>query len=1076
MTPPLLTLALLVVAQQDPSATSIAAEARSGRQTQLIASAQKAPGAAREAVRNLLQAAPSAGGSEPLRHARAVAAAYEAAWQDSFLIREVARFESWTPAEQRRKLTVDSLRLAGNRAFADRGVTPAVTLWRLSAREAAALADTAGLAAALGNIGAAFYSTGDLDSATTYLGMARDFGKAAGDLRTWGNAVGALANISRDRGELRVASTLYASSAELRRRSGDTGGMAADRNNLGEVAQQLGDFTGARVSFEAALALNRRLGRLDAAALNLINLGNLASLQGNYDEAQARYQEALEACGKANHLGCRALARYNLGQLALRRGDYAEAVRALDSAVAGFRAAGLEADRVAAQRILAEALAALGDFERARSVLTEAETTARRAPLDPFELAGLAIARADLALQLNDLVEADREYGQADQLYLQAGDPVARAEAMQGRAVLLMQREEFTGARELLVAALRLQDAAGDPRPAALSRLQLGYAEHRLGDSAAARATLGAARDSLHALGDPVGTAAALGLLADLDVDAGLFLSGEATYREALALLGGRPAPTVAWWLHLGLGNALRGRGAPAEAAAELRLAAAEVEQVARPIALEDRRAEYRADKWEVYAQLALVERARGRTASAFEASERLRARQMLDLLERGRLTFQEAADDSLASREQDLRRRISELTREVEGSSWSIAGLRGPAPSDSASAAAREALAAAQQSYAELLREVRERRPDYASLVHGAVPSTREVMARLDPDQVLIEYLLTDSAVVAFVITRDTTAAVTLDVGRQDLVTLVDLVRGTLVQPDRPESEQFWRTALRRLYRYLITPVEDEGWLRGRSRLLIAPHGELHYLPFPALIGGPRGGYLIERYDVSYVPSAAVWLRLAQRPQSAPRAGVLALAPHPRRLPGSRQEMVAISRLYGDRARVLVGTRATERAVRDASASAGVVHLATYGVLNKHNPLFSFVELAAEGEDDGRLEVHEVFSLGLQARVVVLSACQTGLASGTLTDIPAGDDWVGLVRAFLFAGANSVLATLWPVEDGATAMVMEQFHTRLTAGDDLATAVARAQRGMLGNPATAHPFYWAGLALVGGAEPRRTP
>jgi CHAT domain-containing protein len=145
-------------------------------------------------------------------------------------------------------------------------------------------------------------------------------------------------------------------------------------------------------------------------------------------------------------------------------------------------------------------------------------------------------------------------------------------------------------------------------------------------------------------------------------------------------------------------------------------------------------------------------------------------------------------------------------------------------------------------------------------------------------------------------------------------------------------------------------------------------------------------------------------------------------------------------------------------------------VHLASYGVLNKQNPLFSYITLNPATDADGRLEVHEVFGLELNARLLVLSACQTALASGILSDVPAGDDWVGLVRAFLGAGAANVIATLWPVEDRATARVMELLYRRLRAGATEAAALSAAQRAALRTPATSDPFYWAGFVLVGGS------
>jgi CHAT domain-containing protein len=173
---------------------------------------------------------------------------------------------------------------------------------------------------------------------------------------------------------------------------------------------------------------------------------------------------------------------------------------------------------------------------------------------------------------------------------------------------------------------------------------------------------------------------------------------------------------------------------------------------------------------------------------------------------------------------------------------------------------------------------------------------------------------------------------------------------------------------------------------------------------------------------------------------------------------------------MYGSDATVLIDGDATEGAFRENAHRFGIVHLATNGVLNQHNPLFSFVELSGDTVNDGRLEVREVFGLSLHARLLVLSACQTALASGAISDIPAGDDWVGLARAFLGAGAQQVIATLWAVEDRSTASVMKQLHRRLRAGDSVVGALSQTQRETLRNPTTSGPFYWAGFVLMGGS------
>jgi CHAT domain-containing protein len=283
------------------------------------------------------------------------------------------------------------------------------------------------------------------------------------------------------------------------------------------------------------------------------------------------------------------------------------------------------------------------------------------------------------------------------------------------------------------------------------------------------------------------------------------------------------------------------------------------------------------------------------------------------------------------------------------------------------------------------------------------------------------------------------------------------------------------WQAPLRRLYSWLLAPVEQAGLLRGTRSLIVVPHAELHYLPFGALQAERDGGFVTLRYAVSYAPSATAWLSLAERARARDNGQVLALAPQPRALPATRGEVEGIQEVFGRRASVIVGDAATETSFRAAAAGKSILHLATFGVLNKHNPLFSFVALAPSGEDDGRLEVHEVFGLMLQARLVVLSACQTGVGSGALADVPAGDDWVGLVHAFLAAGAGEVLASLWPVEDRATARLMSTFYRAIARGSSAADALSAAQRAALSDAATADPFYWAGFTLA-GQESRRTP
>jgi CHAT domain-containing protein len=756
---------------------------------------------------------------------------------------------------------------------------------------------------------------------------------------------------------------------------------------------------------------------------------------------------------------------HDLGLLATRRGEYARALDLLAEALRTHQQTGAELDAAAVRHDLAGVQAATGDLQGALASLDTAKQEAKASADDPALLASLALRRADVSVQLGAFAQAEEEFALAESSYGSIGDDVGRADAQHGRGLLLHLRGDQDGALRILELAERTQAGVGDRRAAALTRLLIGQVQIERGDTAASRTTLAAARQALRSLGDPVGEAAALDALGQLATRGGATLAAEQLYREGLATIGDALSVEVRWQLHAHLAEALRSRGALGPAAQQLELAIATLEDVAKGLRVEERRVGYLADKWNVYGALSHIQRERGRPAEAFAASERLRARQLRDLLARGRVAGRRA----VTGREQDLRRRITELLQEIEAVDPAVLAQREAPVSGGTPDATMEALARVQREYAELLLTIRESDPAYAQLITGEIVPWTAVAARLTPAEVFLKYLVTDSGSTLFVVTRDTIAALPLNVNRAALANLVEFARRTMERPGSSPATPRWRAPLRRLYQQLIEPAERRGLLAGKTRLVIVPHGELHFVHFCALLDGHADQqFLVERFELTYAPSATVWVRLADRGSVRPGSRILALAPRPASLPASREEVLAIRRSHRGRSTVLLGATATKSAFFARAREHGILHIASYGILNKHNPLFSFVELAETDTDDGRLEVHEVYGMELAGQLVVLSACQTALGSGSIGDVPAGDDWVGLVQAFLYAGAGGVLASLWPVEDRATATLMRHFYGSLGGGRSEAAALAAAQRAMLRDDPALHPFYWAGFVLVG--------
>ncbi|MGK2962228.1 MAG: CHAT domain-containing tetratricopeptide repeat protein [Gemmatimonadaceae bacterium] len=1040
-------------------------------QTRLVEEARRRPDSVRQSLTNALAAASTARSNldkTQLLKARRLADAYSKAWNDPFFARQVVRFESLSSRQRRVRVEADSLRRAGNDALGAEGVPAAMLLWRESLRRASLIADPAAVAPALLSIGAGFYRFARYDSAEVYLKRAHAMAVRIGDRRTAGNATGLLASVRKDQGRLDEAVELYSQAARVRALSGDTRGIAADENNLGLIALERGDPAEAAAAYERALAINRRENRPAMVALNVSNLAGIAVGNGEYLRAESLYREALTLQARSENFAELAFVRHGLGKLYVSRGDYRKAEAELREAVRLHDETGARMDAVAARIDLAAVLSAVGDPLNARRVIQQAGAAAEGARAAPSEKAALSLALGDLAIHFGTFADAETEYTRAVRLGETAGDQSLIARGLEGKGLLLHWRGNNSASLSALREAVRLHEAQGDRRAAALAQLTIGDVETAAGNLVVARNTLNSARATLRSLGDAVGEAAAFAALGAVSLREGSTDRAAASYRAGLARLGSREASQIRWRLHTGYAEVLRSRGSLAQAGNELRTAIATVEKTAGVMELGERRSGFLADKWSAYAQLALIEQARGRAGEAFAVSERMRARQTMDMLARGRVPRTARA----SAQEQDLRRRIGLLTQRLEVSDPSEPRSRDRSLTERLANATRVELAAAEREYARLLTSIRETDPEYHAIAAPTSRSWKDIASSLERDEVFLEYLLTDSASLVFAVTADTVAAIDLGMNRQSLTDLADFSRKAINQPEFAGARDLWRAPLRRLYSALVQPVADEGLLRGKRRLIIAPHGELHFLSFASFIEPGRSDrFLIDRYEIAYTPSATVWIELGQRRLRSARDGVLALAPNAIRLPGSRSEAVAIGRIHGRNSLVRLGPAATSQALRAALPRVGIVHLATFGVLNRQNPLFSFIELAPSEGDDGRLEVNEVFGLSFSGHLVVLSACETGLGSGALADVPPGDDWIGLVQAFLHAGARGVVASLWPVEDRATSELMEFFHQRLATGAGPVAGLAEAQRALIRNPRTAAPRYWAGFIASGRSE-----
>jgi hypothetical protein len=259
-------------------------------------------------------------------------------------------------------------------------------------------------------------------------------------------------------------------------------------------------------------------------------------------------------------------------------------------------------------------------------------------------------------------------------------------------------------------------------------------------------------------------------------------------------------------------------------------------------------------------------------------------------------------------------------------------------------------------------------------------------------------------------------------------------------------------------MYKRLLAPMQSS--LRGKD-LLIVPHGSLHYLPFAALHDGEK--FLVQGRALRVLPSANLLALGAGRSSAVQRDPIrqLLILGNPDLgdaaldLPSAQVEAQDLKGMFAQNSELFVRKDATETLLKSRAQDFSHIHVASHGEFSADAPLQSRLKLAKDDKNDGMLSVNEIYGLRLNANLVMLSACETGLGS-----VSTGDDVVGLTRGFLYAGAQSVVGSLWEVDDDATAELSKLLYAGLKQGLSVSKALAQAQDQLLRKKP--HPYFWA--------------
>ena len=839
------------------------------------------------------------------------------------------------------------------------------------------------------------------------------------------NALGLLAwNEAR----LGDATALFGNAAAAAQGAGDTKGLAAVSSNLALVHTELGDFAAARAGFSAAQDGGHRLGdaRIEGNALsNLgmldIRLGDPLAAIAVLDAARRRYRTIGYATGEQNALGQLGTAYQALGEPRL-------ALAALDSALGAARAQGLRQNEASDLEALAQLHQNAGDVRRALSLYADAQRINRDLGLDEETGADLR-NEAEIYVTLGDL-------------------DLARRAAVDARAIHRRIRARVEEIGDLLLSADVL-DRAGR------------RAESRSALAVARRFAIGVAARPVR-----VDVALAEARIADRAGDAPGVLRALAGVRAALS----RGSYDTEWEVAALLCRAYTRLGRLPAAVVAGREAVTAVERVRGNFGSGLLRTDYLAGRAAAYADFVTALARLGRWDEAFEVSDAARGRALVEHLAQAGESASGRPTAQSSVKGEALLRRIDQLASEADSLEREL-GPHGDPASRATVADLSRRLGDARSDYEAVAAEATDDRTPTAALLGRAPVRASEVRASLLPGEVLVEYLVAADRVMIFVVTADTVRMLASRVSVENLASRVRVARDFLANPQAGADSA--APMVGSLYEVLLGPLRRAGVLGGARSLIVVPHGVLSYLPFAALRDDTRGRYLIQDHVVSYLPSAAALpalrgARARATPKGAGGVAAVVFAPDPEALPATRREAMAVARIAG--ARLLIGGDATEAKLRAALGTVPVVHVAGHGVMNAANPMFSRIELApgnGGSDDDGRLEVHDLLNLSVTSTLVFLSGCETGVGAAWSTAFTRGEDYATLAQAFLYAGARSVIATLWRVGDDGAAAFAGRFYRQLETAPP-AVALAAAQREMLADPQYRAPYYWAAYSLNG--------
>ncbi len=784
-----------------------------------------------------------------------------------------------------------------------------------------------------------------------------------------------------------------------------------DETEAGKVEQNIGNIYWRRELHEQAeiyyLSALKRFQKANDIKLSAMTENGLASTYfslNKFKEAEVFFEKALIHSKEAKLFVRQAEIEGNIGNLAMYRGKFDQAIKFLELAAQKYKDLKMPHQNAFSELEIADIYLELNLINEAFEIYAKVSKTFTKLKMQGEE----ARSRANFgrsAILLNDNNFARTQLAKAAKLYVAEKNLVGASAVKLSESQLELSENNFEKALKLAIEAENLLNKTSNLRYKLISNVLQAECLRNLGNFSAAETLL------------------------------------EKTFDDAIAQENGQIAQTS----QISLGKLANAENNYLRAEKHFKKAVELIETLRSPLPAEEFRMAFLADKLFPYQELAKICLRENRIAEAFNYVQSSRSRSLAENLGfEPKVEFADKKSLKLQNELEDLREELnwfySRLNRANELEIDSL----------------QTEIQKREREFAQIYRKLNARSEN--SLQNHNLFDLKKLQKQLGKDKLLIEFVGFDGEISAFVITDSQIKFVANIAVEDEIASLLEGLQfqfGALRYGAKNlgnftvELKKRADIYLQKLYDKLLKPFEND--LEKRN-LIVVPFRSLHYVPFQALHNGKS--YVVENREVSFAPSASVLqFCLGKPPRKVENALLIGFADE--KIPLVNSEIKIIGEIFKNNVS-LTNQNANFANFKKNAANFDILHIACHGQFRRDNPMFSSLQLA-----DGLITVRDACAMKLNAKIVTLSACETGLNS-----VFAGDELLGLSRGFLSAGASSMLLSLWTVNDEATGELMQNFYTELKKGKSGAESLRTAQckfikRGL-------HPYFWSPFVLIG--------